>query len=383
MRQASDSLTVAASSSAAFGFAAMAMPAQARLVDRFGQRKVLPAFALCFAVLLVTTTVLSLGQHPHAVWIGMGALLGLAAPALGPAMRAQWREIAAAGPPRRVAYSLDSIAEESLYLIGPLTASLVLATGPARVGLPVAAALIIVGTLALVASPHVPPTGSASPSDQHDASRGILRRRGFPPLLVVMALFGAAAASCFFGVAALADRAGTPSVVGVIEAAMAVGAVLAGLAWTRVRRELSWPPALGALLLVATLAAAGQSIAAPNVLLVGAFLTLSGAAAAPIFVVAFLAADTLVDPGQRTEASTWVSTSFNCGNAVGTALGGFILALGQSAPFLTATCLALAAFLIVVRQISATPREPKQSPRAPTLSAPWSSVDGSHESGVG
>lgn len=350
VRDASDSLAVAASTSAAFAFAAMAMPVQARLVDRFGQRKVLPSYATCFASLLIAVAMLSRENQPDGAWIGLGVLLGLSAPALGPAMRAQWRQIAPEGPPRRVAYSVDSVAEESLYLIGPLAASVVLATGPARVGLFIAAALVVVGTTALILSPYVPTAGPTPLPQHHAPDAGVLRRRGFPSLLLVMALFGAAGAACLFGVVALAQHAGRPSVVGVIEAAMAVGAILAGLGWARTRREMTWPSALTALLLVATLAAVGQAVAAPSLPFVGAFLVLSGAAAAPIFVVAFMAADALVAPAQRTEASTWVSTSFNGGNAAGTALAGFVVALGHAAPFTAATGLALSAALIVLHR---------------------------------
>lgn len=350
IRDASGSLATAASTSAAFAFAAMAMPVQARLVDRFGQRRVLPCYASCFASLLITVGVLSRADQSNGAWIGLGVLLGLSAPALGPAMRAQWREIAPEGPPRRVAYSVDSVAEESLYLIGPLAASLVLATGPARVGLFLTAALVVVGTIALVASPYVPTAGIAPVPDHQASTAGVLRRRGFPGLLSAMALFGAAGAACLFGVAGLADHAGKPSVVGIIEAAMAVGAILAGLTWARLRREVTWSTALTALLLVAALAALGQAVAAPSLGLVGAFLVLSGAAAAPIFVVAFMAADALVAPPQRTEASTWVSTSFNGGNAAGTALAGFAVAVGHAAPFVLASGLALSATLIVLHR---------------------------------
>src|SRR5690606_25514731 len=118
--------------------------------------RVLPCYAVCFAGMLVAMGLMADGNRPDHFWVVTGLLLGLSAPALGPSMRAQWREIAPEGPPRRIAYSLDSIAEESLYLVGPLAASVILATGPARYGLLLAAGFVVVGTTGLVTSPYVP-----------------------------------------------------------------------------------------------------------------------------------------------------------------------------------------------------------------------------------
>ena len=351
VRDSSGSFAVAAASSAALGFATLAMPLQARWIDRYGQRRVLPWYAGCYAALLVTTGLLSRGPQPHAVWVAMGLLLGLCAPALGPSMRAQWREIAVEGSPRRVAYSIDSMAEESLYLVGPLAASLVLATGPARVGLYLAAGLIAVGTAGLVTSPFVPPFGSALSGQQdHGETIGVLRRPGLVTLLLVMSMVGAAAAACFLGVAAIADDAGVPSAVGAIEAAMAVGAILAGLAWARLRRDPAWPSALGALLLTAGLAQASAAAAAPHLVSVGVLLVAVGAVAALVFIVAFTGADDLVEPEQRTEASTWVSTAFNGGSALGTAVAGLVLTLGSAVPFAFAACLSALAAGAVLAQ---------------------------------
>ncbi len=340
VRDSSGSFAVAAASSAALGFAALAMPLQAGLIDRYGQRLVLPCYAGCFAVLLIVTGLLTGGDQPDAIWVAMGLLLGLSAPALGPSMRAQWREIAAEGSPRRVAYSIDSIAEESLYLVGPLVASAVLATGSPRIGLFLAAGFICVGTVGLVTSPFVPPCASTVLVSQTRAdSIGVLRRPSMVALLLVMVMVGAAGAACFLGVAAIADGVGVPSAVGAIEAGMAVGAILAGVAWARLRRDPAWPSALGLLLLTSGVAQAAATVAAPHLVLVGVLLVAVGAAAAPIFVVAFTGADSLVAPEQRTEASTWVSTALNGGNALGTALAGLVLTLGLAAPFAFATFL--------------------------------------------
>ncbi|WP_051552031.1 MFS transporter [Nocardioides sp. URHA0020] len=355
IRDASGSFAVAASAAAALALASLSMPLQSRLVDRHGQRRVLPVYAAAYVATLVAVALLATGSHPDWLWLLLGVALGVSGPALGPAMRAQWREIAEEGPARRVAYSLDSIAEESLHLVGPVAASVVLATGPARTGLLVAAVLITLGTTALVTSPYVPAAGGHTrPAGLAPGGgpAGVLRRATFRRLLVVMLMFGTASAACFTGVAALADRAGRPSVLGLIEAAAAVGAIAAGVAWTRLRGEPSWVPTLGALLLVTATAHVGVLLAAPHLVLVGACLVLSGAAAAPIYVVSYTAADELVPPEQRTEASTWVTTAINAGSAAGTAGAGLLLTAGGDAPFVLAAAVSATAAtaLLVARR---------------------------------
>lgn len=355
IRNASDSFALAATATAAFGFATLAMPLQARFVDRHGQRLVLPCYTAGFITVLIVLALLSRGTHPDALWLVLGLLLGLTAPALGPAMRAQWREISKEGAARRVAYSLDSVGEESLYLIGPLGASLLLAIGNPEAGLVIAAGFVLVGTAALALSPYVPASGppvnvrhagSGSPDNFAGSATSLLLLSEFRGLLLAMVLFGSAGAACFVGVAALADRADQQSAVGIIEASMAVGAILAGLCWARLRREMSWRSALLVLLLILASAQVAAALAAPHLALVGALLVITGAVAAPIFVVAFTAADSVVAPAQRTEASTWVTTSINVGNSAGTALAGLV-AVGNATPFVLAACMTTGGILLL------------------------------------
>ncbi len=353
IRDASGSFAVAATAMATNGFATMAMPLQARLLDRYGQRRVLPIYAACFTITMLTTTALSTSEQPNGAWVALGLLSGLSVPALGPAMRAQWREIAEEGADRRIAYSLDSIGEESLYLVGPLAASIALVLGPARTGLVLAIVLIAVGTTALVTSPYLPDRAprarpvAGTGTSTGTGHRGLMRSTQFRQLLLPMFFFGTGGAACFLGIASLADRADQMSAVGLIEAAMAVGAIGGGLAWSRLKQEPAWTLALVLLLLVGALAQVGAALASPHLVLVGAALVASGLVAAPIYVVAFTASDALTRPEQRTEASTWVSTTTNVGNAVGTAAAGSIAGLSGAAPFVMSAALFIASALIL------------------------------------
>ncbi|TQK71715.1 MFS transporter [Nocardioides sp. SLBN-35] len=338
VRDATGSFAVAATCSASLGLATFVMPVQARLLDRLGQHRVLPLAASCWSVLLVVAVVLAHGDHRAPVWLGVSLLIGVSGPLLGPSMRAQWREIASEGPQRRRAYALDSVGEESLYLVGPIVAGGVLAVGPAWVGLLVAAGLVWCGTLALVASPHRPAAQAttAAPRRRHHG------RTGLAGLVLALLLFGAGSAATFVGIAALADRVGRPGLAGPVEAALAVGAVAGGLLWARHGR--SHPAGRVLAVLVTGLALAQLAVALAGGLLVAAVvLAIGGLATSPVFVVAYAAIDERVPAGRRTEMSTWVNVGVNAGGALGTAGAGLLAGGGAALPFALAAGLSAGA----------------------------------------
>lgn len=327
IRQATGSFAVAATGMAVFGVTALAMPLQARLADRHGQRRVLPLYGAAFVAALGALVVLaqSAGGQPVWWWV-LSAALGVSAPALGPSMRAHWRRFTAEGPARTAAYSLDAVCEEVLYLVGPILAAAVLASGPAWRGLALAGLLVSIGIAGLAFSPVAADPEvvgrQAAPAPGHRV--GALSP-GLARLLAVMALFGATTALLFTGVAARADAVGHPEWAGYVETGLGLASVAGGLAWGRREHRRRWPAqlaALFALIAAAVVLAAAQS----SWWVLGAALLGAGVATSPIYATAYLAADAETPPHRRTEVSTWVSTVTNLGNSAGTAAAGLAAA---------------------------------------------------------
>lgn len=345
VRQSGGSFRLAATASALWGVATLAMPFQSRLVDAYGQRRVLPAFTSAHVLVLLAGPALAASGAGGAWWCAYGLALGLTGPAFGPAMRAQWREVAGDSPSRlRVAYSSDAVAEEVVFLAGPLAAAGVLAAGSAATGLVVAAACQVVGCLALCLSPYAPPGAGHGHRRTVRASGTASGAVRLLPLLASTGLYGAAGAAVFVGVAAVADGRGRPEWAGLVETAVALGAVVGTAAWARWGRDGSWRRALAALLLGWAAVLLVAALAVPAMGWLGWWLALGAAVSAPVYVVAFGAADTLVEAYRRTEASTWVTTSGNLGSSLGTAAGGLLVGLGGGAPFVAgAVCAAVAA----------------------------------------
>ncbi|WP_338700623.1 MFS transporter [Streptomyces sp. Q6] len=167
------SYAVAGAVMAVFGGASVLLsPLRALLVDRYGPRRALPPMALVYAGLLglfaVVVTVRS--GVPGWVLVAWGGLAGASTPPLGPAMRTVCGQLFGDRRLLQRAYSLDGVAEEVLFVSGPLLVGVLVLVAPAAAGVALSAALVAVGTLAFVA---MPPVGAVGP-----VPRGERRRAG-------------------------------------------------------------------------------------------------------------------------------------------------------------------------------------------------------------
>lgn len=129
-------------------------PYRASLVDRLGPRRALLPMALLYAALLcVLAGACRRPGTSEAVLAVTAGLAGACTPPLGPTMRAVWAELL---PDRRLlqrAYSVDGVAEELLFVSGPLLVGGIVAVASPVVGVVLSAVLVAVGTLAFVTSP--------------------------------------------------------------------------------------------------------------------------------------------------------------------------------------------------------------------------------------
>lgn len=99
---------------------------------------------------------------------------GACAPPLGPVMRTAWSALLPDPALRQRAFSLDTVAEELLYVGGPLAAGVFIAVGHPAIGVGVSAGLLLSGTLVMVASPalRLADPGAAAGARHTGVSRG-------------------------------------------------------------------------------------------------------------------------------------------------------------------------------------------------------------------
>lgn len=212
-------------------------PLRARLIDRHGPRRALLPMALIFAALLAVLTALT-WRHgvPSPLIIAAAGAAGSCAPPLGPTMRALWNDLVPDSPDLlRGAFTLDSVTEEILFLIGPLIAGLVAAVGVPSAGLLVSATLVAGGTIALVTSPAVRATTSRPAKA---VSAGKLGRGLVQPVLGSLGT-GLCLGSVGLLMVAFARAHHDAAAAAWCSAAMSGGSALGGLAYASVRWKLT------------------------------------------------------------------------------------------------------------------------------------------------
>ncbi len=117
------------------------------------RRALLPMALLYAALLCALAAVCREPGTPAAVLAATAAFAGACTPPLGPTMRAVWAELLPGRAMLQLAYSLDGVAGELLFVSGPLLVGVVIGVAPPTVGIVLSAVLVAVGTLAFVTSP--------------------------------------------------------------------------------------------------------------------------------------------------------------------------------------------------------------------------------------
>lgn len=324
VREHTGSFAEAGVTSAAFALGAgLLAPLQGRLVDRFGQPKVLVPSAALNAAALAGLVLAAHEDAPGWLLALLAAAAGAAVPPLSACMRSQWAALFADDADARgTAYSLESVFNEVIFIAGPLLTAVLVAVGSPSAALLTAAGVSVVGTLGFAT------TGLARAWRGDEAAprtrAGALAAPGMRTLVYAVVPTGIAFGVLEVAMPAFAVEHGRPALAGVLLAALAVGSVIGGL-WSAGR---SWKvPVVTRFLLLQTALAAGMLpllLADSIVVMTGAML-IAGLALAPSAAAGYLLIDHAAPPGTATEAYTWAVTANVMGTALGAGLAGIIV----------------------------------------------------------
>jgi MFS family permease len=327
--------------------AAVAAPAQGRLIDSLGQTKILALSASVYALSLAGLVSAALGHADLVVMTVAGAVAGASMPPLSGSMRTLWPILV--GDERRLAaaFALESVAVELFFLAGPALCGVLVAIASPAAAVLAAAGLVLVGTALFATAP-----ASRRWRPVHDAARtagGALTSPGMRALALCILPEGMAFGILGVAVPAFAVRHGTAAAAGWLLAAQALGSGAGGL-WYGTRRwsrpltrrfaELSGLLALGLLPLAL----------ARSVGVLAALLVVGGVALAPATAAGYELVGRLAPAGTTTEAYTWLIAATVAGSAIGAAVGGFVVQ-GTGSPataFLVATAAAALGPLVAV-----------------------------------
>ncbi|MET7319862.1 MFS transporter [Streptomyces sp. NPDC005549] len=304
-------------------------PYRASLVDRHGPRRALLPMALLYAVLLcVLAAVCRRPGTSEAVLAVTAAFAGACTPPLGPTMRAVWAQLLPDRALLQRAYSLDGVAEELLFVSGPLLVGGIVAVAPPVVGVVLSAVLVAVGTLAFVTSPATAaprPAGREKKAGPAPGDGATGQARALLQPVVVAAAVGVSVSAVDLLVVAFAGKHGLgDGAVAWVLAALSVGSAVGGLvngavAWgSPTRARLPFFAAGVGLCLAAAGLAPGLGTLVPAVMCAGLFV-------APALTTAYLIADESAAPGFRVRAGAWCNTAVNAGMSAGAAVVGLLV----------------------------------------------------------
>lgn len=309
---------------------AIAAPFHGRLIDRFGQTRVLIPAALLFGAAFAGLGLAAAAGAPLPALYALAMLAGLTWPALAACIRALWAVIVgrtgAGGVTLQTAYGFESTVQELIFITGPFLVAVTVRFASPVYALLFGAVLAVVGTAVFATTPTSRDWRPAPRAARHWA--GPMRSGGMRVLVVLGALFGSSIGALEVSVVAFASGEGSRGAAGVLLAIWSTGSMLGGL-WFGSRH---WSGAVHHRLIVLTWVVAAcylGPLLAGSIPLMGVALVVDGLCIAPLLGTIYLLVDVLAPEGTVTESFTWIHTGFISGLAAGTAIaGGVIEVLG-------------------------------------------------------
>jgi MFS family permease len=317
---------------------AVGAPQMAKLADRRGQRAVLRPLVAVFAV-AVAALIIAVQLHaPDWVLFIPAIVSGMAMPSLGSMVRARWTNLLADSPQLHTAFSFESVADEVVFVLGPVAVTVLATEVLPAAGLLVATVACVAGVLWFVAQRATePPVMLRAEADRAEADRAEADRAGSArpgrrgtaasALIVLVPVYwflGAMFVSVDLSTVAFAQHFGYKAVAGLILGTYALGSATGGL-WYGSRSWRSPVERRFAITLALTATGVATFWFQPNLLTLVPVIYLSGLTIAPTLIAGFSLVQAQARPGRGTEALTWLSTGIAVGVATGSSVVGFVI----------------------------------------------------------
>jgi MFS family permease len=301
--------------------AAVLGPQISRLVDQYGQRRVLRP-----ATLVALTAAAGLLCAAHFGWpdwvlyvcsAGIGCV-----PSLGAMTRARWAALYRGTPRLHTAYSFESVVDEVCFIFGPIISIGLSTAWFPEAGPLLAACFLAAGVFWLTSQRATEP--APHPREQQGRGRSALRSPGLQVLVAIFVATGAIFGAVDVVTVAFAEEQGHKAAASVVLAVYAAGSCLAGVVFGLMRfsgaAELRW-----------LLGVCGMAVSMIPLLLVGNLpflavaLFVAGLSIAPTMITTMSLIEEHVPRAQLTEGMTWVSTGLAVGVALGSSVSGWVI----------------------------------------------------------
>lgn len=322
VEQSTGSYGLAGTVSAVFVLAEAAFAVlHGRLVDTYGQSKVLPAAISIFGAGLALMMLAVEQDWPRVLTYVFAAVSGAALPQVGASVRTRWSHLLDDAGQKQTAFALEAVLDEVVFVIGPVLVTLLATSWHPVAGLTAALVTGLVGTYAFAAQRSTePPAGRT----QASVVRASMPWRLVLPLALVCLTLGALFGAAEVTTVAFAEEAGKRWVAGWLLAAWSFGSLVAGLvtgaiAWrSGPEARLRWGAAAMAL-------AMAPLMFIESVPLMAVVLLVGGLAIAPTMIGAMTMVEQGVASSRLTEGMAILHTGIVAGVAPGASIAGFVV----------------------------------------------------------
>jgi MFS family permease len=324
---------------------ALCAPQAARLADRFGQRRVLQPLAVFFAATTVALILCAEFRAPLWTMLASGGLAGASMPSLGSMVRARWSALLGDSPLLHAAFSLESVLDETIFVIGPAVVTLLATEVTPAAGVAVAMTACVAGTLLFAAQRRTDPFEERAPQtvvEGESSSLGLAPLTGpaRPPqptgripripapglvtLVPVYLCLGAMFAAIDLSTVVFCASRGHKPLAGFILGAYALGSAVGGLCYGS--RTWHVPVHRRFALTLCTVAVGTATFwALPGLAVLAAVIFCSGLAISPTFIAGFSLIEQQAPAQRRTEGMAWLTSAISVGVAVGSAVAGHVI----------------------------------------------------------
>ncbi len=309
---------------------ALGAPQFARLADAYGQHRVLRPQVAVFALATIALMVLAEAGAPLVAVAVAGAIAGITMPSIGSMVRARWSALLAGTARLHTAFSLESVADEIIFVVGPALVTLLATDVYPAAGVGAAMLLCVVGTVLFTAQRRTEPPPQPRPAAPAKRAGARWRRRGGPAvpglitLVPVYGLLGGMFAAIELSTVAFATELGHRAEAGFVLGVYALGSAVGGL-WYGSRH---WRATL-ARRFVLTLGCMTAGVATfwfqPGLWTLYLVIFVAGLAIAPTLINGFSVVEEQAPPARRTEGMTWLSSAIAVGVAIGSPLSGHLI----------------------------------------------------------
>ncbi|NJC55036.1 MFS transporter [Brevibacterium marinum] len=322
---------------------ALAGPGIARMVDRLGQSRVMVPIVIVHLVAL-TLLIVSVYQD---WWVGLllvfagvgGATVG----SVGSLVRSRWSNTVDSPNQLQTAFSWESVADELLFVSGPVVATVLATAVWAPAGIILSMISTAVGsTLLYIQKATEPP-----PIERSGEAKGhVVSNPGIFAIIIVNVFLGVNFGAIDVIAVAFSEELGVKSLAGLLLSALAFGSLLCGAlygakTWTTPSHHRF---GIAVSLLAVTVS---LMLLAQDMWSFGVLLFFVGSTIAPSLIGANSVVEQLAPPRRLTEAFAWLGTSLAFGVAFGSAIAGNIIDThnAKTAMLLPAGCVILGAIL--------------------------------------